>query len=230
MWKLYLYVCTNCMVCKRQHALQFGTEIVWSIRKTASASGGLRSRTPYRGFVPGPNVPQTPCMCHLHVPLILNCTHPTRSPVWRDHRVASSLYPVTVFVTSSLWRVHCLVKKWTRHMWRVLCVTSSLWRVYCLVKSELVTWDEFSVWRVHCKPPDQTPADATRTWIRISCVMCCACCPSFQLSLVPNYTIYWQTHMSSVSDLNWNGWQFNHVARELQVWLDVLTITHMRMI
>ena len=45
---------------------------------------------------------------------------------WWVNSVASSLYPVTVFVTSSLWRVHFLVKKWTRHMWRVHRVTSSL--------------------------------------------------------------------------------------------------------
>jgi len=37
MWKLYLYVCTNFMVCKRQHALQFGTESVSSINNNNNA-------------------------------------------------------------------------------------------------------------------------------------------------------------------------------------------------
>ena len=64
------------MVCNRQYASQFGTEIVASIRKTASASGDFVSQVPYRGFVAGPQwgtpVPQTLCMCHLHVPPILN--------------------------------------------------------------------------------------------------------------------------------------------------------------
>jgi len=55
MWNLYLYICTNFMVCKRQYASQFGTEIVWSVRKTASASGGLHPQTSYRGFAPGPH-------------------------------------------------------------------------------------------------------------------------------------------------------------------------------
>ena len=41
MWKLYFCVCTNFMVRKRQYASQFGTEIVCSISKTASVSGGL---------------------------------------------------------------------------------------------------------------------------------------------------------------------------------------------
>ena len=61
MWILYLYVCTNFMVCKRQYVPQFGREFVSSIRKIASASGApdslhvSSSCAPLFWTVPPPN-------------------------------------------------------------------------------------------------------------------------------------------------------------------------------
>ena len=89
-------------------------------------------------------------MCMYWLGVLLRYMHicsemPVTSSVWLDH-LASSVtrslcceftLPVTIVVTSSLWRVHCLVKKWTRHIWRVLRVTSSLYKPYC-------TWQYFT--------------------------------------------------------------------------------------
>jgi len=74
------------MVCKRQYASQFGTEIVSSIRKTASASVRLCPQTSYQGFASEPHwgLPSSSC-----APYFEPCPHLASLPLqWRFGAVA----------------------------------------------------------------------------------------------------------------------------------------------
>ena len=144
MWKLFLYVCTNLMVCKRQCASQSGTEIVWNIRKTASASGEWSPPDAIPGLCPwsllGDLRPTDPLHVSSSCAPILNRAHPPNKS-WRRPPTRS---PRLQCDEITVWRVHFIL--W-QSLWRVHCDEFTVWW-----KSELVTCDEFSVWPVYCKP------------------------------------------------------------------------------
>jgi len=144
--------------------------------------------------------------------------------VWRVHRVASSLYPVTVFVTSSLSQVHCMVIT----VWRVYCTLwQSSWRVHCdeftfWWKSELVTCDEFSMWRVHCKPTVNV-----KMWSSHHITIMPVCAKfyhlfySFHVDITPCTCKSLRTYDDDVDDVRWST-----CCKMLKQWLIVLLIWH----